>query len=339
MTKLPTIKHFAAKALNRQCFSPSFLKALEKLGNFEVIEHCESLDRLHFLKLAQSCDIILGGHGTFQLPAELHETPGHFKYFCHATGELRKYISLDFIKKGILVSNWGDSPAFGVAEGAMTLLLAMLKDLPYKLAEVKKGKAPALPRQFPATLYKSKVGIYGFGVIGKKFLEMLQPFGAVISIFDPYLTETPTGTQKVSSLQELFSNNEIIVIHAPQTPETIGSITAELLRQLPEGGILINTARPLILDQAAAFKEVTSGRLRMALDVVNDDQLESGEPLRQNDQFIWTGHKVATQATQDGRGSERLHLFHEVALENINNFTEGKPLRFLMDETRYLRST
>ena len=115
------------------------------------------------------------------------------------SGTLRAHVPKELVEAGILVSNWGDHPANGVAEAAMTLLLGVLKDLP-KVIGVARDQKWGVETRIRGTLAGTRVGIYGCGVIGRRFVELLQPFGSQIRIYDPFAEALPEGSERADSL-------------------------------------------------------------------------------------------------------------------------------------------
>ena len=100
----------------------------------------------------------------------------------------------------------------------------------------------------------------------------------------------------------------------------------------------INTARGAIIDQTAFFEELKAKRLRAGVDVLWPDDLPVDHEARQWDNLIWTCHQFLG-SPWPSEGEEGIIRSYKVHLENINAFVNGKPLHFLIDETRYLRMT
>jgi phosphoglycerate dehydrogenase-like enzyme len=330
---LPVEKH------NERILPGPMALALRAHGELTVIENAAGLPDGERAQRIREHEVLFSGWGSAPVPAEVAENPGKLRWICQITGELRKTVPIEIIRSGVAVTNWGDTPASAVAEGALTLLLAVLKDLHHQVQHQREGRKPVEPRTSIFTLEELRVGVYGLGVIGKRFLELLAPFHVHVRVFDPYLKDLPPGCERASSLEDLFSNADAIVIHAGQTPETIGTVNAGLLARLPDGALVINTARPLIIDQDALFSELSAGRLRAGLDVVNQDDLPPGHPIRCCENLIWTGHRISNEWPSDGKPITRLRNMHRTALDNLVRYLAGEELRFRMDETRYLRST
>jgi phosphoglycerate dehydrogenase-like enzyme len=248
---------------------------------------------------------------------------------------MTRIVPIEVIRSPIPVTNWGDAPAFEVAEAALGLLLTSLKNLRPHIEAKRTGEGWRIPEASIGSLHGLRLGIYGFGYIGRAFYDLCQPFQPKILIYDPYTTDCPAP--RADSLENLFANSDAVVIHAGLTDETRHSVTARHIALLPDQGIIVNTARGGIVDQEALFAELATGRLRAALDVLDEgDSLPPDHPARQFPNLLLTAHQVAHIAWPDTNGWQR---FHAVALDNLRRFHEAEPLRFIMDETRYLRST
>jgi len=219
----------------------------------------------------------------------------------------------------------------------MSLLLAVLKDLHYHVLR-QRGMDAGDAAPWGGGLDGTAVGIYGLGVIGRRFVEMLRPFRPVIRVYDPFVTEAPPDCLRVETLEALFSSSRVAVIHAGLTDATRGSVTAGLLARLPDHGVLINTARGAIVDHEALRKEVCSGRLRAGLDVTEPEPLPNDHPLRQCPGCILTPHCIGT-SWPDDPAHPRLTAKHHICLENLRRFLQGEPVSFRMDRQRYLLST
>lgn len=332
--------HAAAGNAESRIWTPVFRRELEIIGTLEIIENAGLSGEAEMLARLRQADVLLGSWGSLRIPDALAADPGRVRYLCCVTGGVRGFVTLAHIDAGLPVTNWGDTPAHAVAEGAVCLLLAALKGLHAQIVAVRGGSEADYPHRGGGTLRGLNVGLYGFGVIGRKFAELLRPFGCVMRVYDPFASEFPDYVIRVASLEELFRASEAVAIHAGLTEATRGTVTAPLLALLPRHGILINTARGDIVDQAALFRELEGGRLRAGLDVLAEpERLPADHPARQWRNLIWTCHDIEREWPSDGQLPETLHLRHEVCLDNLRRFSEGRPLRFVMDRRRYELST
>lgn len=333
------MRHIAAGEPVPRLWSPLFMEALRELGELDIVRDGAKLEDARRLALMAEPDVLLTGWGASPVPIALAQAPGNVKYVCHVTGSVRGTIPLEVIEAGIPVSNWGTAPAHMVSEGAMALLLASLKDIHARVMSTRRGEWGLDMHTHGGTLRGLKVGIYGCGAIGRTFVEMLRPFGAVITVHDPYIDDVPEGCLRANSLEDLFEDIEALVIHAGLSDETKGAISAELLARLPRHGVVVNTARGGIIDQDALFAELESGRLRAGLDVLEPDRLPDDHPARQWENVIFTSHQVEREWPDDNLPPKKLLPMHEVCLENLRRFRAGEPILYAMDRERYLRST
>ena len=328
--------HIANRKTEKRVWIPVFIQALKEMGDLTIVEDGEQLSDEECTQRIRQCNILITSWAARPVPESIAADRGELEYICHVTGTVRQFIPIKLVEAGIPLTNWGDVPADGIAEGAMVLLLAMIKNLRHRIEVIQNDGWRPAGDYFSGTLKELNVGIYGFGVIGKRFLQLLRPFGSIIRIFDPYIDDIPEDCIRVSSMEELFGQSEAIVVHAGLSDETRGSVTAELLAMLPDNGIVINTARGGIIDQDALFAELEKGRLLACLDVLEPDRLPEGHPAKKWPNAIFTAHSIEKSHSEYGNV---LRPMHQVCLENIKRHIAGESLEFIMDKIRYQRST
>jgi phosphoglycerate dehydrogenase-like enzyme len=314
--------------------------ALRDLGELDIVEQCRELGDEEVLAQMREADVLLTNWAARPIPAAIANDPGRVRYVLNIGGTCRATVPIEIIRSDIPVTNWGDAPSRCVAEGAMALLMAVLKDLRGRTEGVVAGKCWGAKRLglSSGTLHGLRVGLYGCGAIGSCFAKFMMPLGPELLVYDPYVDELPDGARRVDSLEALFKQSEAITVHAALNDETRGSVTAGLLAKLPDHAILINIARGEIFDQEALFAELGSGRLRAGLDVlVDDDYLPVGHEAHTWPNVIITCHDI-----NSAHWPERPPQLSEsdlVALDNLKSFLAGKPLKFAMDEARYALSS
>ena len=331
--------HIAREAAEPTAFASVFTDALGGFGGLEIVENGGELPEDERAALIRNCDVLLTGWNSSPVPAAIARDAGRLRYICNVTGTLCALVPLAVIDAGIPVTNWGDAPAQEIAEGAMALLLAALKDLHRQVMAVRRGGWRLDGPSTGGTLAGRNVGIYGCGVIGRRFVDLIRPFRPVLRVYDPHVADVPEGCEAVGSLADLFGRSQIIVIHAGLCDETRGTVTADLLAMLPDHGVIVNTARGGIVDQEALFAELETGRLRAGLDVLEPDVLPQGHPARLWENCIFSAHSIASGWPTDGSPLRNMLPMHLVCIENLRRFERGEPLRFVMDRERYLRST
>lgn len=123
------------------------------------------------------------------------------------------------------------------------------------------------------------IGIHAFGQVGRNVARIAKGFGMEVSALDPYCPDSvieEAGVKPVHSVEELYSNNKFVSLHIPATAETKGSVGYDLITRLPKGGVLINTARKEVIDEAGLAKALEDRKdLKYVADVKpgNADEL------------------------------------------------------------------
>ncbi len=312
-----------------------FIDALRSLGELRLEENGVGLSDVEAAEQVRGHEVAIVGWDARPLPASLAERPGALRYVCCYSGTIRDCVPRGIVEAGIDVSNWGEHPANGVAEASMTLLLAVLKGLPKVIDASRRGEW-GIETTVRGSLSGTRVGVYGCGVIGRRFIELLRPFGSQIRIFDRYAPSIPDGCERVESLDALLTGIEVLVIHAGLSEETRRSVRAEHLAQLPDAGVVINTARGAILDQDALFAELSSGRLRAGLDVLEPDHLPPEHPMLGLDNCLLSFHQLDQLQWPQRPG---LTPMQQICVDNIARFVSGRRPRWLFDADRYDHST
>jgi D-3-phosphoglycerate dehydrogenase len=134
------------------------------------------------------------------------------------------------------------------------------------------------------------IGLVGLGAVGREVAARLVPFKARILAYDPYLKTAPDGVT-LTDLDELLARADIVSLHAPVTPETMGLLSAERLAKLKPTAFVVNTARAALTDEDAIFEMLKDGRLAgAALDVLTFEPLQPDNRFFELDNVIVTPH-------------------------------------------------
>ncbi len=333
-----SIVHLARGPRFDKVWTPAFIEAVQAIGPLTLHEHGTELSDEAAAELIRSHSVAITGWDARLLPVDLAADPGGLRYVCSYSGTIRHCVPRELVEAGIPISNWGDLPAPGIAESAMTLLLTCVHDM-VRIRRAQEAGDWGYDASRAGTLHGLAVGIYGLGVIGRRFVELLRPFGARIRAFDPYVTTLPDAVERADSLDDLCEWSEALVIHAGLSAETQQSIGRTQLARLPDGGIVVNTARGAIIDQAALFAEAASGRLRVGLDVLDPDRLDATEPLRQSENAYFTFHALTDEGGDAWPTRPGLTRMQQRCVDQIATFAAGGTPDFLFDVDRYDRST
>jgi phosphoglycerate dehydrogenase-like enzyme len=142
-----------------------------------------------------------------------------------------------------------------------------------------------------------------------------------VLVADPYLSDAEAVTLGVErvSLHELLARSTVVSLHAPVLPETVAMIGARELALLPDGALLVNTARSALVDEAALLAALRTGRIDAALDVFDVEPLPVDHPLRRLPNVLLTPHEAAGTVESRRRAGA-------IVVAEIDRFQRGRPL-------------
>lgn len=169
--------------------------------------------------------------------------------------------------------------AAGTAELTLALILAAQRGIPEYVRNQDRGEwAPSRQRG----LADLRVGVVGTGGIGEEICRRLDPFEVdLVRFASRARTDARGPVHAIEELSEQASGLDVLVLIVPLNDSTHGLVEADLLAQLPDGALVVNVARGAVVDTDALTREVASGRLRCALDVVDPEPLPQDHALWQ----------------------------------------------------------
>jgi D-3-phosphoglycerate dehydrogenase len=180
-----------------------------------------------------------------------------------------------------------------VATHTIALLLSQARRLPRVRELARQNEWDPRPvRPLPAV--KGQVlGLIGWGRIGKAVAAKALALGFVVLANDPYVDPKLMESAGVlpADKETILRAADYVSLHTPLTPETRGMLDARLLALMKPAAYLINTARGLLIDEAALLEAVQHGRLAgAALDVLPSEPPPADHPFLRDDRFFITPH-------------------------------------------------
>lgn len=283
------------------------IKAEGDLEVYEITSPKETAERI------KDANIVITNKIEINLGKKELDKVSNLKLICVcATG----YNNIDIFeakKKNIPVANVvgysTDSVAQMVFSYILTFTNSPLKyDKDVKSGEWSKSHIFTLLNHPITELKAKKLGIIGYGNIGRKVAEIGKAFGMEILI----------AKRSKSNLENVLKNSDIITIHTPLSSETENMISEKEFRIMKKEAILINAARGGIVNEKDLYKALKNKEIRgAAIDVMVEEPPKSGSPLFDLDNIIITPHvawasRAACQRVIDG------------VAENIRKFKKGK---------------
>ncbi len=208
--------------------------------------------------------------------------------------------------RGILVTNTPDGPTTSTAEHTVALMMSVAHELNASANRLRAATGDYVNHQRSMELQGRTLGLLGFGRIGQAVSAIAEAIGMRVIITDP------ASAQSVS-IDQLLAEADVLSIHAPATPSTVGLIDADALAAMKPGSILINCARGPIVVTDDLVDALNSGHLMGAgLDVTDPEPLDADHPLLHMDNVIVTPHIASN--TQAGRARMETMAFEQVAM-------------------------
>jgi glycerate dehydrogenase len=276
----------------------------------------QAVERLESATIAIMNKIALG-------ESELSRLPALKLVAVAATGTDR--IDLESCaRRGIAVTNVRGYAATSVSEHVLMLILALRRNLLSYGDDVRRGlwqqsKQFCLHTHEIQDIHAGVLGVVGHGALGRATAELARAFGMRVVIGEH------KGAEKVRegrvAFEELLRESDVVTLHAPLNEETRGLIGARELGLMKPSALLINTARGLLVDEAALAEALLSGRIAGAgVDVLSNEPPREGNPLLELNlpNLIVTPHvawasKGAMQSLVDQ------------LIDNIEAFVRGEP--------------
>ena len=306
----------AGEHLDRE-LSEASRQRLDALGGLAVHYGRPESDEAYLRRIGDARAILLG----WDLPAEVMLAAPALELVVFTGIGAARFVDLPkAAAKGITVCNCPGYSDNTVAEHALALLLAAARHVPHLDAELRAGRwnQSAMGME----LRGRKLGIVGFGGIGRRFAALAKALGMEVMAWtrspDPERARA-AGVEFVA-LERLLAECDAISLHVAGRPETEGMIDAAALARMKPGALLVNTARGELVDEGALVEALRSGRIRAAgIDVYREEPLPPSHPLLGLDNVVLSPH-VAYNTP------EAAVALHDIAVECLVRYFEGDPV-------------
>jgi len=193
---------------------------------------------------------------------------------------------------GVAVANMPGANAPSAAEGTVLLMLAVMRRLTELDRETRAGRGWPTDASLGETVRdigSCTVGLVGYGNIARRVERIVAAMGARVL----HTSTGDDGTPDWRTLSELLAESDIVSLHLPLTMDSEQLIDADALALMKPTAILVNTSRGAIVDEAALFTALESGRLAGAgLDVFVTEPVDPRNPLLERADVVVTPHVV-----------------------------------------------
>lgn len=196
-----------------------------------------------------------------------------------------------------------------VAELSLMMILALLRRVPEDQLLLRSG---IWKRSRGEGLRGKTLGVIGCGHVGKKLIELIEPFDCSVLVFDrvEYKDFFKRYSVRFVPLEELLSQSDVISLHLPLTSQTKGMLNAEKLSRMKSSAYFVNTARAEIASEEYLISALREGRLRgLALDVFQEEPVSNSSYFKEP-RLLMTPHI-------GGSSQEAILAMGEAAIEGL----------------------
>lgn len=225
-------------------------------------------------------------------------------------------------EKGVIVTNTPDVLSDATAEIAIMLMLGAARRASEgeRIVRAKQWKDWSPAFMVGKQVTGKRFGVIGMGRVGQVVANRARGFNMEIHYYNRtrLSPELENGATYYNSVDELLPNLDVLSVHCPATPETLGLLNAMRIALLPDGAIVVNTARGGVIDDGALIEALKSGKVYAAgLDVFNGEP-ENIHPgyLELENVFLLPHIGSATEETREGMGFR--------ALDNLDAIFSGR---------------
>ncbi len=246
------------------------------------------------LKKISDCDVYVSCWGAPKITPKVLEHAKKLKLITHLGSTVAPIVCPEVYQRGIKVISGFDYYSESTAEGAISYMLAALRNIPFFTDRLKKQKIWTQPQDFTNSLIYKTVGIVGYGGVGKHVVKKLQNFNVKIKVFD--IVKIANEEKQLYGIEqcdikEIFSTCDIVSIHLPYTDSTHHLIGEELLSQIKKGALFVNTSRGAVVDEKVLIKHLERNDFCAALDVYEREPIDMNSPLLELDNVLMLPHQ------------------------------------------------
>jgi phosphoglycerate dehydrogenase-like enzyme len=298
-------------------FPAPAIERLRGMADIDVSLVAERFDDPRLAEVLPRVDVLITGWGCPPLDEELLTAAPRLRAALHAAGSVKSLVTPACWERELLISSAADANAVPVAEYTVAAVLLAGKGVFTLRESYRRRRSFALGEIQPsAGNYGRRVGIVGASRIGRRVIELLAPHDLKLCLYDPY-TQVD-GVPQVE-LEELLSSCDIVSLHAPANDETFHMIDRDHLARMPDGAVLINTARGSLVDTGALIAELSAGRLSVVLDVTEPEPLPPDSPLFDLPNAFLTPHIAGSHGNELAR-------MGTTVLDELERLISGFPL-------------
>lgn len=276
-------------------------------------------------EVLRDVQVVMSGWGCPTMDAAFLAAAPRLEAVFYGAGSIRGVVSDAFWDRGIVITSSYAANAVPVAEYVLSHILFALKGgwpTVRHLRETHRWEHPLCEQISGA--YRATVGLVSLGMVARHLCRLLRMFDLRVLAYDPFVSPGDAAELGVTpvDLNTVFAQSDLVSLHTPHLPETVGMITGRHLRLLRPGAAFINTARGAIVREPEMI-EVLRARpdLIAVLDVTFPEPPVTDSPL-------WTLPNVVLTPHIAGSMSRECRRMGSFAADQLECYLDGKPLKW-----------
>jgi len=276
-------------------------------------------------------EILVSGWGCPFISSEVVAAAPSLRLIAHAAGTVKYHLDPAVYDAGIAVTNAVDANAIPVAEFTLAMIILANKRI-FEFRDIYRAdptrRSSHTLMDAPIGNFRRTIGIVGASHIGRRVIELLQPFDMDVLLCDPHVrpNDPVTREAELTGLDDLISRSNLVSLHAPSLPSTRHMIGAREIGLMRDGATLINTARGALVDEAALIAALETGRISAIVDVTDPEIPPRDSALYRLPNVFLTPHIAGAI------GTERSRLGNLIT-DEIARFVAGAPLQHEVTST------
>ncbi len=233
-------------------------------------------------------------------------------------------------ERGIRTVDTTNGSSYGVSEWALAMAMIGLRNTGAWFRKIVIDRQERFHPEFSGDvgfrngeLTGKTVGLIGCGIIGRRLLELLEPFHCTVFVYDPYVPRELADIYGVTftSLDRLLAASDVVICLAPITPATRGMLGPRELDLMRDEAVFVNVSRGAIVDTDALIAKLRQGRLIAALDVFDPEPIPVDSPVRDLPNVFLTPHIAGVTAASGPR-------FFRLMVDELARFLAGHETRY-----------
>jgi D-3-phosphoglycerate dehydrogenase len=317
-------------------FSQKHLDGLRGLGL--TVDYRPDAKADDLPELARACAILVVR--SIQVKAAVFEAATGLSLVIRAGAGVNTIDTAAASRHGVYVANCPGQNAIAVAELTIGLMLAADRRIVENTTALREGNWNKKRFSQSRGLFGRTLGLIGLGAIGGHVATRARALGMHVIAHSRSLTAEAANAADVEVVKtalDVARRSDVLSVHVPGGASTQNLISAQVLAALPDGALFINTSRADVVDSAALLTEATAGRLRVALDVYDQ------EPKASHGDFVTPWAKLpnvygthhigaSTEQAQDAIATEAVRMVERFLsrgeVPNCVNIAQKTPAKF-----------